>query len=244
VLLAGLDHKLHHDQRADGDDQVVLVAGSYQLVQRSGNYALGAVAAVIGHDAQFIAAGVELVLQDQQILAAEADHAVHDTALVMQLLCNGQSNGAAHAAADHTHLFQALGLGSTAQRPHKVVDALAHLQAVQLHGGAAHDLENNIYGALFAVVPGHGQGDALAVLKRTHDDELARLCLFGDQRGFNDHLCHGGVQRDLFSDLIHCVSSFLLANSFYPYYSPEKPARRLPQQCGRCFSYDKVLSVL
>ena len=72
VLLAGLDHKLHHDQRADGDDQIVLVAGGHQLVQCSGNNTLGAIAAVVGHNAQFVAAGFELVLKDQQVLIAEA----------------------------------------------------------------------------------------------------------------------------------------------------------------------------
>ena len=208
VLLAGLDHELHHDQRADGDDQVVLVAGGHQLVQGGGDHTLGAVAAVIGHDAQLVAAGLELVLEDEQILAAEADDAVHHAALLVQLLGDGQSDGAAHAAADDADLLQALHLGGAAQRAHKIVDALAHLQAVQLHGGAAHDLEDDIHGALLAVVTGHGQGDALAVLKRAHNDKLARLCLFGNERGFNDHLCHGGVQRDLFSDLIHCVCSF------------------------------------
>jgi len=214
VLLAGLDHKLHHDQRADGDDQIVLVAGSHQLVQRSGDHALSAVAAIVGHDAQLVAAGVELVLKDQQILIAEADHAVHHTALIVQFLGNGQCNGAAYAAAHNAHLLQTLGLGGATQRADKIVDTIACVQAVQLHGGTAHDLEDDIYGALFAVVTGHGQGDTLAVLKRTYNDELTRLCLFGDQRGFDDHLCHGGVQRDLFSDLIHCVSSFLLAIPF------------------------------
>ena len=38
---------------------------------------------------------LELVLQDQQILAAEADDAVHHTALIVQFLGNGQGNGAA-----------------------------------------------------------------------------------------------------------------------------------------------------
>ena len=139
---------------------------------------------------------------------------MHHTALIVQLLGNGQCNGAAHAAAHNAHLLQTLGLGGAAQRADKIVDTIACVQTVQLHGGTAHDLENDIHSALFAVVTGHSQGDALAVLKRTYNDELTRLCLFGDQRGFNDHLCHGGVQRDLFSDLIHCVSSFLLAIPF------------------------------
>ena len=136
---------------------------------------------------------------------------MHHTALLVQLTGNGQGNGAAYAAAHDTDLLQTLHLGGTAQRAHEIVDALADLQAVQLHRGTAHDLENDVHSALLAVVTGHGQGDALAVLKRAHNDKLARLCLFGDQRGFNDHLCHGGVQRDFFSDLIHRVCSFMLA---------------------------------
>ena len=233
MLLAGLDHKLHHDQRADGDDQIVLVACGHQLVQSGGNNALGTVAAVVGHNAQLVAAGPELVLQDQQILIAEADHAVHHTALIVQFLGNGQCNGTAHAAAHNAHLLQTLGLGGAAQRADKIVDTIACVQAVQLHGGTAHDLENDIHSALFAVVTGHSQGDALTVLKRTYNDELTRLCLFGDQRGFNDHLCHGGVQRDLFSDLIHRVCSFMLT---FP--SPRTKTRAGLQGVGATFLYD------
>ena len=134
------------------------------------------------------------------------------TALLVQLAGNGQSDGAADAAAHDTDLLQALGLGGAAQRADKIVDTIACIQAVQFHGGTAHDLENDIHSALFAVVTGHGQGDALAVLERAHNDELARLCLFGNERGFNDHLRHGGVQRDFFCDLVHCVSSFFWQN--------------------------------
>ena len=187
----------------------------------------------VGHDAQLVAAGLELVLQDQQILAAEADDAVHHTALIVQFLGNGQGNGAAHAAADHAHLLQAFHLGGTAQRAHKVVDAVAYVQAVQLHGGAADDLEDDLHGTGLAVVTGDRQGDALAVLKRAHNDKLARLCLFGDQRGFNDHLRHGGIQRDFFSDLIHCVCSFMLA---FP-ISAHENAPVCPQRHNRRSSY-------
>ena len=133
---------------------------------------------------------------------------VDNAALLVEFTGDGQRNGAAHAAADDTDLLQAFHLGSAAQRADEVVDALTYFEAVQLHGGAAHDLENDIHSACLAVITGHGQGDALAVLKRAHNDKLARLCFFGNERGFNDHLCHGGVQRDFLSDLIHCVCSF------------------------------------
>ena len=210
MLLAGLYHKFHHDQRSDGDHFIVLVADGHQILQGGGHNTLGAVAAVVGHHPQFLAAGTELVLQNQKILVAEADHAVDYTALFMQSTGHRQRNGAAYAAAYYADLFQALGLGGAAQGANKVMDAVADIQPVQLHGGAAHDLENDIYSALFPVVTGHSQGDALAVFKRAHDDELARQCLFGNQRRLDRHLDHGGVQRDLFDDLIHCGCSFYL----------------------------------
>ena len=208
VLLAGLDHELHHDEGADGDDEVVLVASGHQLVEGGGDNALGAVAAVVGHDAQLIAAGFELILENEQILAAEAHDAVDDTALLVQLPGDGQSDGAAHAAADDADLLQALGLGGAAQRADEIVDALAHLKAVQLHRGTTDDLEDDVHGALLPVVACDGEGDTLAVLERAHNDKLARLCLFGNEGGFNDHLCNGGVERHLFRDLVHCVCSF------------------------------------
>ena len=232
MLLAGLDDKLHHDQRADGDDEVVLVTGGHQLVQRSGDDALGAVAAVVGHDAQLVAASVELVLKDEQIFIAEADDAVDGAALLVQFAGNGQRNGAADAAAHDADLLQALGLGGTAQRADEIVDAVARVQAVQLHGGAADDLEDDVHGAFLAVVTGHGQGDALAVLKRAHNDKLARLCLFGDERGFNDHLRHGGVQRDFFSDLVHCVSSFFWQNLGMKMRLPAREAQQTRKTCS------------
>ena len=79
-----------------------------------------------------------------------------------------------HAAADHAKPEPSTS-GGTAQRAHKVVDAVAHVQAVQLHGGAADDLEDDLHGTGLAVVTGDRQGDALAVLKRADNDELTGL---------------------------------------------------------------------
>ena len=111
-------------------------------------------------NAQSVGASLKFVLKDQQILIAEADHAVHHTALIVQLLGDGQCNGAAHAAAHNTHLLQTLGLGGAAQRADEVVDAIACVQAVQLHGGAADDLEDDVHSTLLAVIACDGEGDA------------------------------------------------------------------------------------
>src|SRR5699024_10339795 len=209
VLLAGLDHELHHDQGADGDDLVVLGAGGDQLFQGGGDHALLAVAAVVGHHPQLVAAGGKVILQDQQVLAAEADDAVDHAALLVQLAGNGQGNGAAHAAAHHADLFQTFGLGGAAQGAHKIMDFVAHLQGVQLHGGVAHDLEDDVHRAGLPVVAGDGQGDALALLQRADDDELARLRLLGDQGRLDAELGHSRVQLDLLRDPVHGENSFI-----------------------------------
>ena len=86
--------------------------------------------------------------------------------------------------------------------------SFALFQGIQLHRTCADDLEDDVHGALFPVVACDGEGNALAVLERAHNDKLARLCLFGNEGGFNDHLCNGGVERHLFRDLVHCVCSF------------------------------------
>src|SRR5699024_5764052 len=191
------------------DTLVVLAADCYPLLQRSGDDALLTVAAVIGHDPQLVAAGGKVVLQDQQVFVAEADDAVDHTALLMQLAGDGQGDGAAHAAAHHADLFQARSLGGAAQRPDKIVDFVAHVQGVQLDGGVAHDLEDDIHRAGLPVVAGNGQGDALAVLQRADDDELPRLRIAGDQGRLDAELGHGRVQGDLLCDPVHGENSFI-----------------------------------
>ena len=50
---------------------------------------------------------------------------------------------------------------------------------------------------------GNRQGDTLRILLGADNDELARFRLFGNQRCFNDHFGHCGVQFPLFNDLEH-----------------------------------------
>ena len=173
VLLASLDDELHHDQRADGDDEVVLVAGGHQLVQRSGDDALGAVAAVVGHDAQFVAASVELVLKDEQIFIAEADDAVDGAALVVQLLGNGQGDGAAQSAANDSGILEACDVAGAAQRAGEGGQGITGLEGIQQQGGAAHHLVDDGDGSGLGVKIRDGEGDALAVFGGAEDDELA-----------------------------------------------------------------------
>ena len=62
----------------------------------------------------------------------------------------------------------------------KEFEILALLLVAELFGGGAHGLDNDGNGALFAVIAGNGQRDALARLVDAQDDELARLGLRGD----------------------------------------------------------------
>ena len=161
--LGGSNDKLHHDQRTDGDDFIVVLAVLDQFLQRSSNNALLAMGAIVGHQEHLVGHSTELVLQDHQILVAEANDGVDLAAHFMQLLGDGESNGAAHAAAHNCHLLQAGGMRGDAQGANKVMNVVTLIQVVQLDGGTANDLEDDGDGALLAIVIGDGQGDPLAV---------------------------------------------------------------------------------
>ena len=128
----------------------------------------------------------------------------------MQCLCHGQRNGAAHAAADYADIFQAFDLGCLAKRADKVMHGLALFEGVQLHRTCAHDLKDDRNGASFAVKSGDSQGDALGILLRTDNDELAGLRLFGDERRMDPELGHGGVELPPFDDSKQSDLSFSL----------------------------------
>ena len=110
--------------------------------------------------------------RNDQVLVPEAHNGVDLRALLVELFRHRVGDGAAHAAADDGHLFQALRLRGAAQGAHKILKAVALLQVVQLFRGGAHDLENNGHGARFPVEVRHSQGDAFALLVHPQDDEL------------------------------------------------------------------------
>ena len=164
-------------------------------------------AAVVGHHHQRIGSGLELVLQNHEILVSKADDGVPLTALLVQLLGHGQRDGAAHAAADHGDLFQPLGVGRNAQRADEIMQRLSLFEGIQFHRRTADDLVNNRNRAALTVVIRNGQRDALAVLQRAQNDELAGLRFFGDKRRVDHHLGDGRVQALFFDNPKHGASS-------------------------------------
>ena len=210
MRLCRLDDKLHHNQRSDGDNLVKVGTIHNLLLQRGGDNALLAVGAVIGHDDELIAAGAELVLENDQILVAEADNAGDLGTLLMQCLGHGQRNGTADAAADHTDVLQALNLGGLAQRADEVMHGLALLEGVQLHGTGTHNLEDDGHSARITVIARDGQGDSLGVLLGADNDKLAGLRLFGDERRMNPKLGYGGVELPPFDNSKQSDLSFSL----------------------------------
>ena len=185
-------------------------AGLDLLLEEVRHQGLLAVGPVVGADDEVGAGGLELLLEDDEVLVAEAHDQVHVAPVVVELLGHGVGDGGAHAAADDGHPLEALGLGGPAQGAHEVLDVLALPLVVELLGGGAHELEDDGDGTARPVIGGDGQGDALAVFIHAEDDELAGLALAGHGGGLDFHQGHGGVENSLFDDPIHSVSSFHL----------------------------------
>ena len=129
-----------------------------------------------------------LLFKDHDVLAAETGDHVHLDARFPHALGHRVADGAAHAAAYHAHAFLMADLGGLAHRSHKVGQFVAGLHEFQHFRRLAHRLDHDGDGAGFPVIVGDGQGDALAVLVQTQDDELSGQALFGDQRGLDDEL--------------------------------------------------------
>ena len=183
-----------------------MLARLQHFLQRNRHIAVTAIGAVVGHHDQFVGAGLKLLLQDQQILAAEADDAGHLGAQAMELLRHRHSDGAARAAAYHAHLFDPFGMSGNTQRAGEVLQGIARLLVVQDLRGRADHLEDNLHRAFFGIGSRHSQRDALPFFIHAQNDELAGLGFPGHQRRVHLDLRHSGVQHPLPDDFIHRYS--------------------------------------
>ena len=208
VGLGEVAHGAHHGQGANGDHHVVLFARLQLFLQRLGHKALVAVGAIVGHDGQVGTGGGEFLLQDDQILVAEAHDEIHLGTRLMQRLGLGIGNGHAQSAADHRRAGNALGVAGFAQGADKVQQRIALVQGIQLLGGVAHLLEDDGHGTLFPVIPGNGQRHALALFVDAENNKLAGLRLAGNQRSLDFHQGNCIVQHTLFHNGKHGVTSF------------------------------------
>ena len=179
--------KLHHDVGADGDDPVELglVPGDVALdllLEEGGGEALPAVAAVVGAHDELIRHGLQLVLQDDDVRAAETRDEGDLDAPLVHLLGDGICDGAAHAAAHHADLLQAFHLGGLAQRAGDIGDIVPFFHGVQHSGGASRSLHHHGDGALLPIVARDGYRDAFALFVQPEDHELARPGMARDER--------------------------------------------------------------
>ena len=72
--LGRLTDKLHHGNRSDGNDNVILLTLFQLLLQHIGNKALCAIGAVVCAEIQVVTACTELVLQNDDVLVPEANN--------------------------------------------------------------------------------------------------------------------------------------------------------------------------
>ena len=162
-----------------------------------------AVGAVVGHDEQAVAYRGHFLLQHDDVGTAEARDHIHLRARGVQSLSLGVGDGAAHAAAHHGDVREALGLGGFPQGADKIQQGVPLLQGVEQQGGLAHLLEDDGDGAFLRVGAGDGQGNAFAGLVHPQDDELPGLGLAGDEGRLDIHPGDGGIEGAFMDNGIH-----------------------------------------
>ena len=183
-----LGHVLHHYDGTAGQDAVVLDAALNELLELVGDEAGLSVGTVVGGYVEVIAGGAELVLHDDDVLAAEAAYHVDADAQALELLGDRVVDGAAGAAADHA---DALGIrvnfGGTAQRSDDIRNVVAGLHEREHLRALAGGLEVEADGADFGVVVRDGERETLAVFVEPEYCKLA---------GFGAFCYQGGLYTD------------------------------------------------
>ena len=207
--LRGLGDELHHRDRADGEHLVILLTGFQQLLELDGDKALFAIGAVVGHEVQVVARRLELVLEDDDVLVAEADDDISLDARFLKRLRGRIGNRTADAAADHADALLALDVRRLAERTDEVLNIVALVHAAEQLGRQTDLLENDCDRALFAVVTGDGQRHPLRLVVHAEDNELTGFRLPRHERSFDLHIGDGGIEFLLTYDLVHSVCSSL-----------------------------------
>ncbi len=218
VLLGHQRDELHHDRGPDGDHQVGLAALVDELLERVGDDALHAEAAVVGGVDHLVRLGLHLGPEDDEPLVAATEDRHDVIAGFLERAGDRQHGRDAGAAADADAGAEVLDVGRLAERPHHL-DRVAGLHGAHLHRRLADLLDDQRDGAGLGVVVGDGQRDALAVLVHEHDDELAGLVLARDLGGLDDVALEGGCDLFFGNDLSH--------------WAPSKKRRRGPAGCDR-----------
>ena len=177
---------LHHDDRSAGEHAVVLHAGLEQGLELVGDETGFAVGAVVGAYVEVVAGGTELVLHDDDVLAAEAADHVHADAEALELLGDGEVDGTAGAAADHA---DALGVGvylsGAAEGTDDVGNVVAGLHEREHLRALARRLEVEGDCADLGVIVRDGEREALAELVESEDRKLAGLRTLCDEGCLN-----------------------------------------------------------
>ena len=145
-------------------------------MQRGGDQARLAIAAVVGADDEIVGDGAELVLPEHQVLASKTHDrrgAVADLLEGAQLRVDRRD---AQAAADEDDMADLGDVLRQAERTDEVLERVALLIAVaHFARGLAERLHHDGDGATVAVVIGDGQRDALGAVVKANHDEMAGL---------------------------------------------------------------------
>ena len=167
-----LRHRLHHHRRPDGHHPVDPEARGQEAGEGCGYEASLSAAAVVGHHHDLVAGPPHLLLQDEKLRSARPQDPHHQVAGRAKRPRDRPGGRDPDPAPDHDHRPHARDLGRLPERPAHVGQLLPRLHVRHDRGRLADLLDHE--GDCLAVHVGDREGDALGVVTRAHDHELAR----------------------------------------------------------------------
>ena len=179
----GIGARLHHHRRADRNDLFDVGVPRHGDLDAVGDHALHARRTVVRAQDEFVAAGLELVFPENQILGPKTEDSDHIGAAFLEAARLGEDRRHAQAAANAHHLFGVADRAGDAHRAdHRVQRRTDLAFLLHLPGGLADRLDYQRDGSLVLVEIRDGERNPLALLVEHDDHELPRPGGLGHQR--------------------------------------------------------------
>jgi len=203
----GVNDRLHHGYRADGDNHVDFSAAVDHLLQDGRDKTVGAEGTVIRGYFQLMRGGGKFLFEYEQTFRPGADYAGDFVTRVFESLGDGKNRRNPDAAADTDAMAEFFDVRGKTERADDIGEKITFLHTVHGSRGFAHFLDDDGEYAVLAVKSADGHGDTLAGLVLAQNHELTGFGLGNQMRSLDTKLVNFLAQLLFIQNLEQRASS-------------------------------------